>query len=344
MTSVKKCTIENSFRSDHSPVSLSLCFTEFVKGKPLWKFNNSLLKDIQYIKAINKKIDEVKKQYSLPVYNFENLHNIPENEIQLFINDQLFLDTLLMEIRGQTISYSSFKKKQNDKKEMQLADGILKLEQNLTDDKTQELEKLKLELTELRQINVKGAVIRSRATNLLEGKKHTKYICALETHNYLSKIIPKLETSDGRILIDQHDILKESENFYKNLFSNKDDPLAETNLTEYLKNVNLPKLTDNESNQLEGYITLSELPKALSNMTNNKSPGTDDTKWIKSCLLSSFGTFKMPILMFISILVFRPEDQIWSPVRRDTKINVRRILNASRISKTQLNSSTISTS
>ena len=34
------------------------------------------------------------------------------------------------------------------------------------------------------------------------------------------------------------------------------------------------------------------------------------TKWIKSCLLQCFGTFKMPILMFISILVFRPEGQI----------------------------------
>ena len=62
------------------------------------------------------------------------------------------------------------------------------------------------------------------------------------------------------------------------------------------------------------------------------------TKWIKSCLLQCFGTFKMPILMFISILVFRPEGQIWNPVKRDTRIYVRRILNASRISKTQLNS------
>ena len=34
------------------------------------------------------------------------------------------------------------------------------------------------------------------------------------------------------------------------------------------------------------------------------------TKWIKSCLLQCFGTFKMPILMFNSILVFRPEGQI----------------------------------
>ena len=68
------------------------------------------------------------------------------------------------------------------------------------------------------------------------------------------------------------------------------------------------------------------------------------TKWIKSCLLQCFGTFKMPILMFISILVFRPEGRIWNPVRRDTRIYVRRILSASRISKTQLNSSTISPS
>ena len=52
----------------------------------------------------------------------------------------------------------------------------------------------------------------------------------------------------------------------------------------------------------------------------------------------------MPFLMIISILVFCPEGQIWNPVRRDTKTYVRRILNASRISKNQLNSSTISPS
>ena len=76
-----------------------------------------------------------------------------------------------------------------------------------------ELEKLKLEMTELRQIKVKGSIIGSRATNLLEGEKTTKYFCSLETHNYLSKIIPKLETVDGRIITDQHEILKESEVF-----------------------------------------------------------------------------------------------------------------------------------
>ena len=101
--------------------------------------------------------------------------------LRFSINDQLFLDTLLMEIRGQTISYSSYNKKQNHKKEKQLADDIQKLEQNLTEDKTQLLENLKLELEELRQIKVKGAVIHSRATNLLDGEKPTEYFCFLES-------------------------------------------------------------------------------------------------------------------------------------------------------------------
>ena len=176
---------------------------------------------------------------------------------------------------GQTISFSSYKKKQNDQNEKLLAEKILKFEQNLTEDKIEELEHFKLELTELRQIKVKGAVIRSRATNLLEGEKPTNYFCSLETHNYLSKIIPKLETADGKIITDQNDILKESELFYKKIYSNKDDTSAEINVKEYLKDLNVPKLTNNESNQLEGTLTLQELTNALRNMKNNKSPGTD---------------------------------------------------------------------
>ena len=164
---------------------------------------------------------------------------------------------------------------QNDKKESQLAANILKFEQNLREDNLQELKNQKLELTELRQTKVKGGVIRSQATNLLEGEKPTKYFCSLETHNYLSKNIPRLETSEGHILTDQKYILKEAESFYKKLYSNKDDPLSEINLKEYLKDTNLPKLTDNESKLLEGDITMSELTKALKNMKNNKSPGTD---------------------------------------------------------------------
>ncbi len=55
LPSVKSCVIENSYRSDHSPVLLSLCFNNFTKGKPLWKHNNSMLTDKKYLNIINEK-------------------------------------------------------------------------------------------------------------------------------------------------------------------------------------------------------------------------------------------------------------------------------------------------
>ena len=37
----------------------------------------------------------------------------------------------------------------------------------------------------------------------------------------------------------------------------------------------IPKQNQNESDKLEGLLTLSELSTALKNMKNNRSPGTD---------------------------------------------------------------------
>ena len=94
-------------------ITLDISFVHFQKGKPLWKHNNSLLNDKDYLKAINNKIDEVKKQY---VYNMDQINNVPDDEIQFVINDQLFLETLLMELRGKSISFSSYKKKIEEQK------------------------------------------------------------------------------------------------------------------------------------------------------------------------------------------------------------------------------------
>lgn len=51
---------------------------------------------------------QIKENYALPVYSRNCIPTIFDSEIQFTINDQLFLETLLMEIRGKTISHSSF--------------------------------------------------------------------------------------------------------------------------------------------------------------------------------------------------------------------------------------------
>ena len=65
------------------------------------------------------------------MYNTENLCNVDTNMIQFIINDQTFLDILLAEIRGKSISYSTFKKEKMLEKEIELEKGILKVEKKL---------------------------------------------------------------------------------------------------------------------------------------------------------------------------------------------------------------------
>lgn len=91
LSSIQNCTIENSYRSDHSAILLKVKFSKFIKGKPMWKHNNSLLSDINYLDAIKSKIEEIKQQYALPIYNLDNLKDIPDYEIQFCIMINYFM-------------------------------------------------------------------------------------------------------------------------------------------------------------------------------------------------------------------------------------------------------------
>ena len=127
-------------------ITLEISFVQFEKGKPLWKDNNSLLHDKQYIDTLNAKVDDIKKQYALPVYNLDQILKIPDDQVQFTINDQLFLETVLMEIKGKSISYSSYKKTETEKREKELISKIKLLEANLSQTNINEIEILKEEV------------------------------------------------------------------------------------------------------------------------------------------------------------------------------------------------------
>ena len=172
LRSLNGCTINPGYRTDHSSVNLKLSFRKFERGRGFWKFNNSLLYDITYLDTINSKINDIKKQYAVPIYDSDNILNIPDNEIQFVINDQLFLETLLMEIRGKSISYSSYVKKKKMEKETKLMDEISRLESNIDEHHIENLNSKQRELEEVRKEKLKGAFIRSRAKWVEEGENH----------------------------------------------------------------------------------------------------------------------------------------------------------------------------
>ena len=108
------------------------CKKEFKRDRPFWKLNNSLLKDKSYIKAIKELVEDIKHQYSVILYEPEEIKNIPAKDVQFNISDQLFFETLLMEIRGKTISYASFKKKTDRENEKILNEKLKSFEQTPT--------------------------------------------------------------------------------------------------------------------------------------------------------------------------------------------------------------------
>lgn len=137
--------------------------------------NNSLLKDIAYVEEIKSKIKCIKQQYVSENYaHYENINEVPLDEIQFLINDQLFFEVLLMEIRGVTISYASYKKKQEADKEAKLLEEIKEIEGNSLIN-YENLESKRNELYDLRQKKMEGVKIRSRAKWVTEGEKVSKY-------------------------------------------------------------------------------------------------------------------------------------------------------------------------
>ena len=102
------------------------------------------------------------------------------------------------------------------------------------------------------------------------GKKPTKYFCGLESKNFTSKIIPKIERDDGKTITKQFDILKETKVFYEELYKFREgNGCKVSGLERDLKDLNFNKLS------LEGEINVNEASKVLQKMNNNKSPGSD---------------------------------------------------------------------
>lgn len=167
---VENVSIKSGYRSDHSAVVFEFKFNTFLRGRRLWKFNNNLLRERTYVEKVKEVIQSVKDQY--------------KNSI----DESAFLEILLMEIRGLTISYSSYRKKNNDKIEKQLISDINELENSNVVDLSL-LEEKQAALENFRKEKLRGHFIRSRAKWVDEGEKPTKYFCHLESRNFLNKII-----------------------------------------------------------------------------------------------------------------------------------------------------------
>ena len=100
--------------SDHSLTSITIDFKNFQRGRGFWKFNNSLLKDINYVSKVKNSIKRVIKTYAHKEVSDAYIDGATPEQIQEIpctINPQLLYDMIQLEIRGETIKYSAGLKK-----------------------------------------------------------------------------------------------------------------------------------------------------------------------------------------------------------------------------------------
>ena len=113
---VENISITPGYRTDHSMVKLEIRLNNIKKGQGFWKFNNSLQKDHTYVNKVKQIILDTKTEYSPMVVIRDSILDIPDEDLQLTIDDDLFLKMILTNIRKMTIPYCASKKRDKNKR------------------------------------------------------------------------------------------------------------------------------------------------------------------------------------------------------------------------------------
>ena len=102
----------------------------------------------------------------------------------------------------------------------------------------------------------------------------------MEKKNYNKKDISELKRSDGKIVVNDQDIMTDIQTSYENLYSSNIDQLLNIDRSsnafiDFGRDLQFAKLSDEEKSNLHGEITLEEYEKILNTFQNGKSPGGD---------------------------------------------------------------------
>ena len=286
---VEKTDILPGLSSDHSIPLLDIDFSRFKRGRGFFKFNNSLLKDKEYVELVLYSIKSVIIQYAEDIYTEDYLENATPEQLQSIvctINPQLLLECLLLEIRGKTISYCAWKKKSRNAAQT-LALQRLEMAEIMSDkepDNDQlrvELDTAKQEVEEFNCREAEGMQCRARVQWHVEGEKPNKFFCNLEKYNALQKYIPQLlvkrDSGEEKIINDQNKVEQEIYKFYRKLYKSQESLQNITTIEEFLgpdNNINCPKLTTSQAQKLEGELLIEEATKYIKQCRADASPGS----------------------------------------------------------------------
>jgi hypothetical protein len=181
------------------------------------------------------------------------------------------------EIRQFTIDYSKtqarIRREAENELNKQYNEAADHLANNYCPENVLIFENIKEQLEAINSLKTMGAHIRSKAEHIEENERSTLYFLNLEKRNYKMKHIKKLNVSEKETIQDPKLILEEEKKYYTELYTR--NKYVNTKHYSTFFNKNIPRLDDQDKLLCDEPITISECAKALLNLKNGKSPGSD---------------------------------------------------------------------
>ena len=147
-------------------------------------------------------------------------------------------------------------KAKRNKLEMRVKELDALISSNAEETLIQEYHKCKHRL-EIYNYITQGIILHSKVDWYEHREKSSKYFLNLEKRNNAKSHIRKILNSNLVELSEPETVLSSIKSFYSTLYKKRNDK-TETECYNYLKTLNLPKLTDNESRLCEGELTKRE--------------------------------------------------------------------------------------
>ena len=260
LSSIISCDIGPILISDHSPVYLRLSLPQQTNPTKQWRFNASLLTDLEACNNIRKWLDQ---------YRQENAASP--------VTPAVMWDAAKAVIRGQLISYTAAKKKSITEKTEQLKRELINLEQSHKQSPTEEnLRKLNVARTNLNLIqteHIKQFLFFTRQQYHEYGNKRSRLLAYQLKKERTENTIKCMRNTAGQLKYDTQSIKSSFLDFYAQLYASENP--SETDIHRFLEKVSLPSISDDQKEQLSAPFTSEEVLQAIKSMPSGKTPGLD---------------------------------------------------------------------
>ena len=292
------------------------------RGPGVWKFNNVLLEDPNFLNEMRENIPKW----------------LTEAETDLHQNIGGQWGYLKHKIGQFSRTFGAKVKKAKTLMKAKIEEELKSLSSILNPENKGRFKQLQDQLNDILEQEIKGVILRSLCDDYERGEKCSKYFFSLEKYHAKQKTLNRIKIADGSFTSDSKVILQECRAFYKNLYSR--DFRVDPNINpHFFTAVPAPKLSEQQKQMCDDKLTKNELKKILKSFRKNKCPGLDGLTaefylsfWdeIKSLLIKvyedSFSTGILPECMRVGVVTLiekKGKDRLdianWRPI---TLLNV----------------------